>query len=479
MRLSNIAYALSRLLLILSAAFLPPAVLGAIDGDGTLDVFLVQAALMAAVALVFRLLNLRPRELTVREGFLIVSLAWIVMSFLGALPFVITGSVPSLTDGFFETMSGYTTTGATILRDIEILPRSILLWRSTTHWLGGVGVIALTVALFPFLGTGGFQLLKAESPGPIKDRIVPRVRDTALILWGVYLVLTVAEFCLLVAGGMPVFDAVCVTFGTVATGGFATRNASIAAYPSAYLHYVIIAFMFLSGVNFGLYFGLLRGRVRDFFRNPELRLYALVIAVATVFIVANRLVARERFSEELVRGTLFQVVSLITTTGFITQDYELWQPFAQVVLVLLMVIGACSSSTGGGIKNIRLLVLLRAIGASLKKLLHPRSVVPVKIGGQPLSDDIVANIQAFLALYLFFFVGGMLAMLALGLDIPSAIGAVAATLGNVGPGLGSVGAIDNYAAVHPLGKWVLSLLMMAGRLEIFPVVVVLRRAFWT
>lgn len=478
MRLSNIAYALSRLLLILSIAFVPPIVFAAVDGDGTLTVFLAQAAVMAAVSFVFRQLNLKPRELTVREGFLIVSLAWVLMSFLGALPFVLSGCVGSITDGFFETMSGYTTTGATILRDIEVLPRSLLLWRSTTHWLGGVGVIALAVALFPFLGVGGFQLLKVESPGPIKDRIVPRVRDTAVILWGVYLALTVAEFGLLLAGGMPAFDAVCVTFGTVATGGFATRNASIAAYPSAYLHYVIIAFMFLAGTNFSLHYGLVRGRVRDFLRNPELRLYALVIAVVTLLILVSRLRSGEALAEETVRGTLFQVVSIITTTGFITQDYGRWAPFAQMLLVLLMVIGACSSSTGGGIKNIRIVILLRSIGASLKKLLHPRMVAPVKVGGTPVPEEVVANVLTFLSLYLLFFIGGTLAMLALDLDIPSAIGAVAATLGNVGPGLGSVGAVQNYAHVHPLGKWVLSLLMMAGRLEIFPLVVILRRGFW-
>jgi len=229
MRLSNIAYALSRLLLILAAAFVPSIVLAAVDGDGMFALFLSQAAVMAAVAFVFGRVNLRPSELSGREGFLIVSLAWVLMSFLGALPFVLSGYVGSITDGFFETMSGFTTTGATILRDIEALPRSLLLWRSLTHWLGGMGVIALAVALFPFLGVGGFQLFKAESPGPIKDRIVPRIRDTAVILWIVYVALSAIEFGLLAAGGMPLFDAVCVTFGTMATGGFVPRNPSIAA----------------------------------------------------------------------------------------------------------------------------------------------------------------------------------------------------------------------------------------------------------
>jgi trk system potassium uptake protein TrkH len=478
MRLSNVAYALSRLLIILSAAFLPSVVFAAVDGDGLLLIFLVQAAVMAGASIVFRQFNLKPREISVRDGFLIVSLAWVLMSFLGALPFVLSGFVPSLTDGFFETMSGFTTTGATILRNIEALPRSLLLWRSTTHWLGGMGVIALAVALFPFLGVGGFQLFKAESPGPIKDRLVPRIRESAVILWLVYVAFTVVEIGLLLAGGMPGFDAVCVTFGTMATGGFATRNASIAAYPSPYLQYVIITFMFMAGVNFSLHFGIIRGRAKEFFRNPEFRLYASVTVGAAILIALSRLRSGEPFSEGMVRGSLFQTVSLITTTGFITEDYGRWMPFAQMLLVLLMVIGGCSSSTGGGVKNIRVLVLFRSISAHLKKILHPRSVVPVKVGGRVVSEDAVANVQAFLALYLLFFVVGALVMLALGMDIVSAIGAVAATLGNVGPGLGSVGAIENYAQVHPVGKWVLSLLMMAGRLEIFPIVVILRRGFW-
>ncbi len=397
---------------------------------------------------------------------------------LGALPFVLSGYVPSFTDGFFETMSGFTTTGASILRDIEALPRSLLLWRSTTHWLGGMGVIALAVALFPFLGVGGFQLLKAESPGPIKDRLVPRIRDSALILWLVYLVFTIAEIGLLLAGGMPGFDAVCVTFGTVATGGFSTSNASIAVYQSPYLQYVIIAFMFLPGVNYALHFGLIRGRVREFFRNPEFRLYASITLGAAILITLSRLAAGQALDETMVRGSLFQVVSIITTTGFVTEDYGLWMPFAQMLLVLLMVIGGCSSSTGGGVKNIRVLVLVRSVGASLRKMLHPRSVVPVKIGGKVVSEEAVGGVLAFLALYLLLFVGGTFAMLALGLDITSSIGAAAATLGNIGPGLGSVGAVENYAPVHPVGKWILSLLMIAGRLEIFPVVVLLNRNFW-
>jgi trk system potassium uptake protein len=478
MRFSNVLYALSRLLFILSVAFVPPAVFSAIDGDNLLTVFIPIAVAMAGVGAVFNYLNLKPRELSVREGFMIVNLAWIVMSVLGALPFMLSGFIPSFTDAFFETMSGFTTTGATILTNIEALPRSLLLWRSITHWLGGMGVIALAVALFPFFGAGGFQLFKAESPGPVKARIVPRIRSTAGILWLIYVGMTVMEIAMLALGGMPGFDAVCVTFGTMATGGFVTKNASIAAYPSPYLQYTIIAFMYLAGANFALHYGLLRGRVLGYARDPEFRLYtSLILAVAST-IVVTRVISGESLGEELVRGSLFQTVSIITTTGFISQDYELWPALAHMLLVLLMVVGGCSSSTGGGVKNARVLVLFRSIDAQLKKLLHPRSVVPVKIGGEVMGEDAVSGVMAFLAMYLLIFIAGVLMMLAASLDIPSALGAVAACLGNVGPGLGTVGAVDNYFAVHPLGKWTLSLLMLIGRLEIYPVIFMMRRSFW-
>jgi trk system potassium uptake protein TrkH len=478
MRFSNVAYALSQLLLILGAAFIPSVAFSVIDGDGLFWIFLAEAAGLAAVSLLLRVLNLKPREITVREGFLIVSLAWVMMSFLGSLPFVLSGYVPSFTDGFFETMSGFTTTGASILTDIEALPRSLLFWRSLTHWLGGMGVIALAVALFPFLGAGGFQLFKAESPGPIKDRIVPSTQQTAGILWMIYIGLSVMETVLLIAGGMPGFDAVCVTFGTMATGGFAIKNASIAAYSSPFLQYVIIVFMFLAGTNFTLHYGLLRGRIKEYFANSEFRFYAFIILSALMLITVNVISSGDPFCEDTVRGSLFQTVSIITTTGFITKDYGYWPHFSQMVLVILMVIGACATSTGGGIKNIRVLVLLRSVGAQLKKLLHPSSVVPVKINGRVVSEGTVANVLAFLSLYLLLFIGGVLVILAVGLDIPSSIGAVAASLSNIGPGIGVVGPAENYSAVHPLGKWVLSFLMMIGRLEIFSVVIIFRRSFW-
>lgn len=478
MRISNLVYALSQFLLILAAAFLPSLALSAWDGDGVTLVFAVQAALMAGLGLLFRRINLRPREVTIREGFLLVSGGWAFIALCGALPFVFSGYVPRLADACFETMSGFTTTGATILADIERLPRSLLLWRSMTHWLGGMGVIAIAVALFPFFGIGGFQLFKTESPGPIKSKLVPRVSDTAKILWRIYIGMTAVEAVLLLPGGVPPFEAVCISFATMATGGFATRNASIAAYPSAYVHYVIVVFMFLAGANFTLHFLALKGKPGSYLKDPEFRFYAAVIACATAVVLGSRLLNGALPDGETVRGALFQVVSIVTTTGFITQDYDAWPWVAQCTLLLLMFLGGCASSTGGAIKHIRVLAMLKQIGAETRKLLVPHSVTPVRLGGKPLEPATGSAIMTFICLYLLTFLFGFFGMLSVGLDPVSATGAVAAALGNVGPGLGVVGATDNYRALPEIGKWLLSLLMLAGRLELFPIFILFRRSFW-
>jgi trk system potassium uptake protein TrkH len=420
----------------------------------------------------------KPSELTTREGFLLVNLCWISLAVFGALPFMTSGYIRSFTDAFFETVSGFTTTGATILRDIEVLPKSLLLWRNMTQWLGGMGVIALAVAIFPFTGMGGAHLFKAEVPGPSKDKISSRISDTAKLLWGVYLIFTFLQVIMLMLGGISFFDALCITFGTLATGGFVPLNASIAHFPSAYVQYVIIFFMLVAGTNFNLHYWALKGRPGHYFRNPEFRLFILVIIGATVFISFARYVSGTNLSEEALRDSFFQTVSIITTTGFVTKDYELWPAATQIVLLLLMFMGGCASSTGGAIKNVRILVLFKYLGAEVKKLFHPRGVFPVKMQGKPVPENLVSNIIAFLALYILFFIFGTLAMSCIGLDIVSAAGAVAATLGNVGPGLGAVGPVDNYADVPALGKWILSFLMIVGRLEIFTVVVLFTGRFW-
>jgi trk system potassium uptake protein TrkH len=420
----------------------------------------------------------RPTELTVREGFLTVTLSWVILSLFGAIPFMVSGFIPSFTDAFFETMSGFTTTGASILTNIEALPRSLLIWRDMTQWLGGMGVIALAVAIFPYLGVGGFQLFKAEVPGPIKDRISPRISETARILWMVYLVFTIAQTILLMLGGLSFFESLCTTFGTLATGGFSPRNASIAAYASPYLHYIITLFMFIAGVNFSLHYWALKGKLNRYFKNSEFCFFGMIICIALGLVMVARWMGGEIFSEELFRISLFQTVSIVTTTGFVTQDYEQWPFVTHIILLALMFIGGCTSSTGGGIKNVRVLVLLKEMGSELKKLFHPHGIFPVRVGDKPVPENVVSNVVVFIALYMLIFLFGVLAMAALGSDIDTSIGAVAATLGNVGPGIGTVGPVDNYSHLPILGKWVLSFLMMTGRLEIFTVLVIFTRHFW-
>jgi len=478
LKLSNIIYTLSSLWLLLSVFFILPLGFSFYYRDGFHLIYIAQMIGMGLLSLTLRFLIKRPRELSIREAFLTVTLSWMTFSLFGSVPFMASGHIPNLTDAYFETMSGFTTTGASILTDIEALPKSLLLWRSTTHWLGGMGVIALAVAVLPFLGVGGFQLFKAETPGPIKDKISPRISETAKILWGIYLLFTVVEVLLLMLGGLTFFDSVCITFGTLATGGFAPTNASIAAFPSPFIHYVIIVFMFIAGSNFSLHYWALKGRLQFYFTNPEFRFFLLINVLAVGLIMASRLARGDTFSEEFIRSTLFQTVSIVTTTGFITHDYEQWPFVTQIILLALMFIGGCTSSTGGGMKNVRILVAFKFLGSELKKLFHPHGIFPIRMGDRTVPEGLVLNIIGFLALYILLFFLGVMAMSGLGLDIDTSVGAVAATLGNVGPGIGAVGPVENYSQIPALGKWILSFLMMVGRLEIFTVLVIFTRPFW-
>ncbi len=478
LRFSNVAYTISNLWLILSGSFLLPLGFSIYEKDGLSLLFILQMVGMVLFSLIVRFFARTPTELTIREGFLTVSISWITLSLFGAVPFMASGFIPDFTDAFFETMSGFTTTGATILKDIEALPKSLLVWRNMTQWLGGMGVIALAVAILPFLGAGGLQLFKAEVPGPIKEKISSRISETAKILWGVYLIFTFAEIILLMLGGLSFFESLCTTFGTLATGGFSPRNASIAAYASPYVHYIIILFMFIAGVNFSLHYWGLKGRFNPYFANPEFRFFTGVTILAFVCIMAIRFLHGETLAEDLFRSSLFQTVSIITTTGFVTQDYEKWPLVTRLVLLALMFIGGCTSSTGGGIKNVRIQVLLRFIGTEVRKIFQHHGVFPVKIGERPVSENVVSNIIAFIVLYLLIASFGVLFMAGLGLDLDTALGAVAATLGNVGPGIGTVGAVENYSHIPIVGKWGLSVLMLIGRLEIFTVLVIFTGHFW-
>jgi trk system potassium uptake protein TrkH len=375
-------------------------------------------------------------------------------------------------------MSGFTTTGSTILTDIEAMPASLLLWRSMTQWFGGMGIIVLSLAILPMLGVGGMQLFKAEVPGPTADRLKPRIQDTAKLLWGVYVLLTIAEIMLLMAGSMSFFDALNHAFTTMATGGFSTRNASVAAYDSAYIDWVITLFMFLAGVNFSLHYLGLRGRFMDYVRNEEFRFYlALVVSGTALVVLFNAWGVYPSFWDNL-RYSAFQIVSIITTTGFGTADYELWPVICQYLLVIAMFVGGCAGSTGGGIKVARMLLLAKHAHVQLYRLIHPRAVKLVKLGDRPVEKEVMQSILGFFALYMAVFVTASFIMAGTGMDLLSAGGSVIATLSNIGPGVGTVGPIDNFAHVSAFGKITLSLCMLLGRLELFTVLVLLFPTFW-
>jgi trk system potassium uptake protein TrkH len=417
-------------------------------------------------------------ELRLREAFAIVTLGWVVVSLFGSLPFLLSGAIPDFTDAYFETMSGYSTTGASILDDVEALPHGLLYWRSMTQWIGGMGIILLSVAILPLLGVGGMQLFQAEVPGVTVDKISPRLSQTAKILWGVYGLLTVVQMVLLWIGGMTLFDAVCHSFTTVATGGFSTKNTGIAHYQSEFIQYTVIVFMFLAGASFTLHFQALRGEMKRYVTNDEFKFYLVLVIFTTLVVFSVFPSGLTSGIEEQFRASLFQVVSITTTTGFATFDYELWLPAGQLILLLLMFNGACAGSTAGGVKLVRILLLLKNSIAEITKLVHPKAVIPVRFNGKGVSQDIISEVLAFFVLYITIFVAASVLMTLVGLDILSAAGSVAATLGNVGPGIGSVGPFDNYGHIPTLGKWILTACMLIGRLEIFTVFVLFSSAFW-
>lgn len=470
---------LGALLLFLAATLLTPLVFSFYYADGAWSAFLLSALISAGVGGVLYACCRSSKDLSLREGFAVVTFGWTVFAVFGALPYILSGAIPSPLNAIFETMSGFTTTGSTILTEIESLPESLLFWRSLTHWLGGMGIIVLSLAILPMLGVGGMQLFKAEVPGPTADRLKPRIQDTAKMLWGVYFLLTMAETVLLLFGGMTFFDALCHSFATLATGGFSTKNTSIAAYDSSYIDYVITLFMILAGVNFALHFQVLRGRARDFFRSEELRVYLEIIFFATLIIMLFNWYdgIYPGFGDNL-RYSLFQVSSIITTTGFGTADFELWPVVAQYLLVMLMFVGGCAGSTGGGMKVARILLLFKHAQAQVFRLIHPRAIRLVKLGNRPVDKEVMQAILGFFALFIGIFVTASMLVAASGMDLISAGAAVIACLANIGPGLGSVGPVDNFAHVPALGKTVLIVCMLMGRLELFTVLVLFFPSFW-
>lgn len=422
----------------------------------------------------------RHGVLTTKEGFAAVGLAWFVMAFFGTLPYLFTGSITSLTDAFFETAAGFTTTGASIIADPAELSHGVLIWRAGTQWLGGMGVIVLSIAILPLLGVGGVQLARAESPGPQPDRLTPRFRETAKRLWWIYVAFTVLEILMLWAGDMNLFQAVAHSFTTMSTGGFSTEATSISGF-SPYTQWVITAFMFIAGASFALHFRALR-RPGEYLRNAEFRLYALLLFVA-IAVVSFGIWTTDMWHGSL-RDAAFTTTSIMTTTGYATADFGSWAPGLQILIVGLMFLGGSSGSTAGGVKTFRVAVLTRAAAADLRRLVHPRSVLITRFGGKAVSDPIVGSVQSFFLFYMFLFMTGTVLLgliesrLGTGLDLITSTSAVASSLGNIGPGLGLVGPTSNFMAVPNVGKWLLSFLMIAGRLEIFPVLLLFTRDLW-
>jgi len=450
------------------------------DGDA-LGIFLAAVVTIAVGAGTFRFTR-ADGDIRSREGFAIVTFAWTGAAFFGALPYLFTGVVGDLIPAFFESMSGFTTTGATIFTEIEDLPHGILFWRSFTHWLGGMGIIVLAIAVLPYLGVGGMQLFKAEVPGPTPERLRPRIAQTAKLLWYVYLGLTVVETVLLMAGGMDLFDAVTHTFATLATGGFSTRNASIAAFESPYIHYVIIAFMYLAGVNFALHFRAVTGHL-DYFKDHEWRFFTILLLGSAVLLLVLNLgggsyPVTPSGVEAAFRDGLFQSVAIGTTTGFVTADYELWVPAAQMVIFVLFFTGGMAGSTGGSMKSVRVLLLLKQTAMEIRKHLHPRAVLLARVGRRPVKEEVLANVLGFILLYGLLFVAGAMALSLLGIDFLTSLGASAATVGNIGPGLGGVGPTDNYGWMSQPAMGVMSFLMLVGRLEIYTVLLLFHPETW-
>tara|TARA_B100000614_G_scaffold191132_1_gene172161 strand:+ start:1838 stop:3295 length:1458 start_codon:yes stop_codon:yes gene_type:complete len=418
------------------------------------------------------------KELKRRDGYLIVILSWIAMSLFGMLPYIFTDQISNVPDAFFETVSGYTTTGASILNDIEILDHGILYWRSLTQWIGGMGIIVLAVAILPFLGIGGMQLFVAEAPGVSVDKLQPRIKETAMRLWQIYISFTVVLFFILWAEGMNSFEAVNHAMTTFATGGFSTKNASIGYFESPLIQYTIILFMFISATNFTLTYFAIKLDFKKVFQNEEFRIYSSFILILTAIVFITLYLIDSSYAEETFRSALFSVVSIITTTGFTTVDFTGWTEFITILFFILMFFGASAGSTSGGIKIVRHVVLLKNSYIELKKQLHQQGVFILRFNNSKVPQSVVTNILAFMMLYVVIFSIGSVIMTLMGVDFITAIGSVAATLGNIGPGIGDVGPASNFSSIPDAGKYFLSLLMLIGRLELLTFLLILTPAFW-
>lgn len=476
-----VSYIIGQIVRVEGVLMLPPLVVSLIYGEDAFAAFLLPAVISVIVGTLLTIRKPSNTDIFAKEGFVTVGLSWIVLSLIGALPFVIDGCIPSFVDAFFETVSGFTTTGASILTEVESLGRGILFWRSFTHFVGGMGVLVFVLAILPQADTRSVKLMhvmRAEVPGPKVGKLVSKIGRTARIMYGIYIGLTVIEIILLLAGGMPVYDSIVNSFATAGTGGFAIKNASIAAYDSAYIDYVIGIFMFLFGVNFNLYYLILIGHVGEALRSEELRWYLIITGVSTALIAAD---IYEIFGSvgDSVRYAFFQVTTVMSTTGFATSDYNTWPALSKVILALLMFCGACVGSTTGGIKVGRIILLVKSGLREIKYMLHPRAVVAVRSEGKPVERDVLRGANSYMIVYIMLFTASLfLVEMVEECDLVTGFTAVSACLNNVGPGLGEVGPAGNFAALTPFTKILLSIDMLAGRLEIFPLLMLFAPTTW-
>ncbi len=476
------------MLVITGLSMLLPALIAFIYGETDLYGHLKSSLICVLLGLPIWVFTRKSKRLNSKDGFAIVTFAWLTVALAGSLPFYLTGIIPNFTDAWFEAMSGVTTTGATIIGNpstlphlingIESMPHGVLFWRSFLQWLGGMGIIVFTIAILPLLGVGGVQLFKAEVPGPVADKIKPRVKETAKILWMVYIGFTFLQFLLLGFAGMSWFDSICHAFTTMPTGGFSTQNASIAAYSNPVIHYIIIFFMFVAGVNFTLHFRAITGNYKSYFKDYEFKVYFSILFFATIFIFLNISFSNSDWSHNSFLISLFQSLALMTGTGYANADYELWPFFSQLLLFFMMFFGAMGGSTSGGMKIARVILLIKYAATETRRMLHSRAIIPIRIGERTIGDDVIRNTLGFFLIYLSFFVLTALVLTALNYDFTSSLSVAASAIGNVGPAFGSFGPTDNYALLHPIGKWMMTFCMLLGRLEIFTIMVLFSRTFW-
>ena len=472
------------LLLFFEAGFMAvSSIISALYGEDDLKALLISTGLTIVTALLL-FFGLKGDEKTKnfqlkkREGYFIVAFVWILFSIFGTFPFYLSGYIPEYTNAFFETISGYTTTGATILQDIEALPHGLLFWRSIIQWQGGMGIIVLSLAVMPLFGIGGMQMYAAEVPGPTKDKIRPRVTQTAKLLWSLYASITIIEAILLFIAGMEPFDAFCHACTTIATGGYSTKNASIAHWNSPFIDYIITIFMIIAAMNYTLLYTALRGNVKKFIHNEEIKYYLLIGFTITAIIIGYNFYLERTVSEEDVRVSLFSAFSLMTGTGFGLSDHTAWAPFLAILMILIMSFGGCAGSSCGGIKTVRIVLLIKNSYFEFKRLLHPNAVIPVKFNNKVVPPTIITNVLAFIVLYAITIMLGILIFLLIGVNPEESIGAAVTSVSNVGPGLGASGPTGNFAHFPVAAKWVMSFFMLAGRLDIFTVLFILSPSFW-